>query len=158
MESFRRWVLGLSALCVSGQLLAEQIPGYQVDWSTGHAVPLSPWVAVVLALMLAGAAYGFLRARAGRALTLLFGAVLVGGLGLYAQDAPAPPVATDTIATPSGSMILYCTVPRALNTTVSGGIDLTVTPINGAPPPGPFECATGMHLDAGHLCKLCPTT
>lgn len=152
--------IGLSvlALSVSGQVLAQATFGYQVSWGT-QAVPLSPWANALIVAMLAVAAYAFLRKRAGRGMMLLVGAALVGGLSLQAQDNALAIISTttDTISTPAGSMTLTCNAYHDVETDVSGGVTLTVVPINGAPTPIPAngECATGTHLNPGNTCHLC---
>ena len=143
------------ALCISADVLAQLVPGYQVGWGA-QGVPLSPWASAVIALMLAFAAYAFLRKCAGRALMMLAGAVLVGGLSMLAQNrAMAGSGVTDLISTPAGSMTLYCSQAHEVGTTVSGGVTLTVTRINGAVPPWNGECTTGTHLNPGDVCALC---
>ena len=155
MNLNRMLVLSGVALGVSGPLMAEPVPGYQVDWAASQAVPLSGWATGIIILMLGFAAYSLLRKRAGRALTLAAGVALTAGLSLYSRDAPAPPIPTFLITTPFGSTTLSCTFLNGVQTTVSGGVTLTVTPLNGAPSPGPGQCSTGMRLMPGALCALC---
>ncbi len=155
--------IGLTAwaLCISVDVLAQPGPGYQVGWGS-QGVPLSPWANAVIALMLAFAAYAFLRKRAGRALMMLAGAVLVGGLSVLAQDRAMAGGFTDLISTPAGSMTLYCSSTHWVGTTVGGGVTLTVIPLL-TPTKGAFvvqdqavsECATGTHLNPGDVCTLC---
>jgi hypothetical protein len=168
MKSNGKIGLGLTALCVSSQALAQQLPiGFQVDWGA-FGVPLSPWLNVLIVLMLALATYVFLRRRADRGVMLLVGAVFVGGLSLYSErNAISVPLLTSTITTPSGSLTLYCSQGlHAIGTTVVGGVTLRVNPIYGSPPTaaqggvepslviGP-ECTSGTHLNPGDTCSLC---
>jgi len=128
-------------------------------------VPLSPWLNVLIVLMLILATYAFLRQRAGRGLMLLAGTLLVGGMVMHADKSAFSTIGpTSTIATASGSMTLYCTQTHYLGTTVPGGVRLTVTPVNqpdsiqGAITPSApsiLECTTGTYLNPGALCALC---
>jgi len=160
MKASSKTGLGLAALCISGQVWA-QVPGYQVSWGT-QGVPLSPWLNVLMVLMLALATYVFLRRRSGRGVTLLVGALAVGGLSLYADENAISVGPTDVINTPAGTMTVNCSTQHRLGTTVPGGVTLTVTPLASLPtgmPAAPSgmatECTTGLHLNEGQLCYLC---
>ena len=155
----------LAVLCLSGQVLAQPGPGYEVSWGA-HMVPLSPWLNALIVLMLILATYAFLRKRAGRGLMLLAGTLLVGGMVMHTDKAAFSIIDPTTITTPSGSMTLYCTQTYYLETTVPGGVRLTVTPINFVPASVPasvtpsngvLECTTGTYLNPGSQCYLCTT-
>jgi hypothetical protein len=167
MQSKSRIGLGLAALWVSGQAFGQAAPpdGYQVNWGA-LGVPLSPWLNVLIVLMLALATYVFLRRRAGRGVMLVAGALCVGGLSLYAEKNAISIIAPTTlIATPSGSVTLTCDQTHWLGTSVPEGVTLRVTPIYPVPKGGAAaatpsgmmvpECASGTHLNPGDLCYLC---
>ena len=136
-------------------------PGWGVGWGATASVPLSPWLVVIIGIVVTLLAFYMLRHRGGGSTGL---ATLLVGLAMTTAvmhtDKIARAVSYDlTIDSKAGSETLSCGEQMSLNitTNVPEGITFSrLSPVGGAPAliglPG--ECAVGQHLDQGASCSL----
>jgi hypothetical protein len=148
------------ALLAAPAALAQQTPGWNVSWGL-HSVPLSPALNVLLALMLGGATYWFLRKRGrGQALMGLLAVTAAGAL-LLPTDTAAVGYSLE-IDTPTGSSFLECTGNTLyIGTSLPAGVTLS-----GVSPNFPDQpltnsvsnvCRAGFQLTPSQNCQLaCP--
>jgi hypothetical protein len=145
---------------ISPFALAQVTPGYTVTWGV-QSVPLSPWASVAISVMLAMAAYAYIKRHAGPAAFMLAMATLVGGLVLHADRSAYAVRQYDQqpISTTSGALSYTCGIGALVTNIGSSTITLTVTPVGFTPiltPPA--NCATGSQLAPNGSCTLpCPT-
>lgn len=132
-----RILLKLSAFAafagMSRVVLAQQVYSYNVSWGV-QSLPFSPWLSMIIGLMLLFATYAFIRRSAGQGLFMLATATLVGTLALYTDDMAYAPISLYAITTPNGSNTFSCGSSYAGYQNNTGSpVNLTVTPLNGGP-------------------------
>ena len=98
--------LWVAACCATSSTHAAPLAGYTVDWGP-HSVPLSPFLSMLIALMLGLAAYAFIRKHNRQGLVALVIASLVGVTN-YNIDSIAGSAYAYTITTESGSQYVSC--------------------------------------------------
>ncbi len=174
MRAPSRSLLFLGAMLASGAALAQQPPGWQIGWGVA-AVPLSPWASALIAVLLAIAAYAFMKRRARDGFMVLLGGALAAGLLVDAGQLARAVGYDFTIESSSGTQFVSCGLlqPGAAGLAnahaqeVLGpvvGTDVTttinaVTPVNWGgmtPPPltGDGVCVPGLKLSPGQSCVL----
>lgn len=148
------------AILAAPVAFAQQGPGWNVSWGL-QAVPLSPALSVLLALMLCGATYWFLRRRGrGQALMGLL-AVAASGALLLPSDTAAVGYSLE-IGTPTGSSFLQCSGNTLyIGTTVQEGVTLSAVSPNFQSQQMTNsvseECRAGLRLTPSQSCQLaCP--
>lgn len=164
MKCLRLRSVGVASLAwlVASTAQAQQGPGWNITWGL-ETVPLSPVLNVLLALMLGGTTYWFLRKR-GR------GQALMGLLAVGAASAMLLPLDTRAVGysleidTPTGSTFVQCSGNSLyIGTTVPAGVSLSsVTPtFTNEPLTNSIvnECRTGFRVTPSQDCQLpCPQT
>lgn len=156
-----RWLgVGATTWLLAPAAMAQQPPGWNITWGL-QAVPLSPALNVLLALMLGGATYWFLRKRGkGQA---LMGLIAVAGASaiMLPTDTSAVGYNLD-ITTPTGSEFVQCQGNSLyIGTTVQAGVTLaSVTPTFASSSLSNSiseECRAGLRLTPEQSCQLpCP--
>ncbi len=160
MQRLRYFGVAGLALVAAPAAWAQQGPGWNISWGL-QAVPLSPVLNVLLALMLGGAAYWFMRKRGrGQALMGLM-AVTAGSALLLPTDMQANGY-DYYINTPTGTQFLTCNGNSLdISTTVQSGVVLsTVTPTFSSQLVTNSiqnQCAVGFRVTPQQSCQMpCP--
>ena len=162
MNRFRSVGAAAIALLATPIVMAQQNPppGWNISWGL-QAVPLSPALSVLLALMLGGATYWFLRKR-GRG-QLLMGLLAVGAASAMLLPANTRAISFDLeISSPTGSAFVQCTGNSLyIRSSVPAGVTLaSVTPnfsSNSVTNSISNECRSGLRLAQNEDCQVpCP--
>ncbi len=147
---------------------AAVIPGWQVCWGPVNnqtcvaAVPLDPWLMVVISAILAIAAVLVLRRRTGFGAYLVAGVLVLAAAGSY-QLKEVWAIGSDIQTTAANGLVtVMCNATQSIGfvqiwNNSASTVQLTVTPLNGAninwPNSGPHPTC-GSTLPAGDHCLL----
>ncbi len=162
----------------------DQGPGYDIAWGV-QAVPLSPTLSALIALMMGLATWAFMRKRRGTGFMAAVAAVALGTMGYNSDSIAIPDPHLLTINSQTGSTFVACPTfegqsvesseiqqqvelsPTTVGTTIPGGVTLTrvqsnfilPTSDNGFEPSGASieQCTVGTRVTPASPCALfCP--